>query len=332
MSRQFKLSFMDRILTFPGSAGHLSYDTGENKITYLETENGSISGDKEWALPDEVVTLSNTPDQDYIIDEYYVNGSAISGNTFLMPNEDVDVSAMFKEAGGYTITLLTDGNGTISADKILCPIGETVNLSTTYNDYYRFNNYSVSGGTVNGNVLTPTENCTVKANFKLNSFVASGNFEKGSNADYDGQTGPINIRKYCVRTYSTSNVPSSWYSSSSRWNPVASDLSGYSITVNGKMGFRNSQSVLKWAPTLKNDIIVGSTHYDYASIHNSNSQATVGRANWYYNKTRTTNVIGLASVSAQIVHGEKNGGGRYSMLQYVASATNGTWKATGVIK
>lgn len=232
----------------------------------------------------------------------------------------------------YPITYLTDGNGTLEGDKDAVTPGESVTLSAYYNDYYRFNNYEVSGGTIVGDVLTPTGPCTVKANFKLNTFVASGNFEKGSNVNYDRQNGPINIQKYCLRRYSTSNVPSSWYSSSDRWNPVSSDLSGYSITVNGRMGFRNSQGVTSWAPTLNNDIVIGSMHYDFASIHNNRTEGGAGRANWYYNKTRTSDIVGLASVSAQIVHGSKNGGGYYSMLEYVASATNGTWRATGVIK
>ncbi len=300
-------------------------------VHVLDGDHGSASASMTSGYEGEPVTLTSTPDEGWYLSGYNISGATLNGNKFMLEDEDVTVQPLFTDQG-YTITYITDGHGTLEGDKDIVAPGESVTLSAYYNDYYRLNNYEVSGGTINGNVLTPTGPCTVKANFKLNSFVASGNFEKGSNANYDRQTGPINIRKYCVRTYSTSNVPSSWYSSSNRWNPVASSLSGYSITVNGKMGFRNSQSVLSWAPTLKNDIIVGSTHYDYASIHNNNAQATIGRANWYYSKTRTTNVIGLASVSAQIVHGEKNGGGWYSMLEYVASATNGTWKATGVIK
>lgn len=328
MSRQFKLSFMDRILTFPRSNGHMSYDTGENKITYLETENGSISGDKEWALPDEVVTLSDTPDQDYIIDEYYVNGSAISGNTFLMPNEDVEVSATFKEAG-YTITLLTDGHGTLSADKLLCPIGETVNLSTTYNDYYRFNNYSVSGGTVNGNVLTPTDNCTVKANFKLNSFTASGNFEKGSNVSAYGSGSTQTVTKYCVRTYSTSNVPSSWYSSSNRWKPPSDTISGYSMAINGRVGIYRDYPATAGG-TITACIFAGNTKYQTQTWGTSSNWGTV-----LYSKSQTvstTNVnYGVSAKFTGLTYKSSIASYNYATV-YSAVCTSGTWKATGVIK
>ena len=327
MSRQFKLSFADKILTFPGSNGHMSYDTGENKITYLETENGSISGDKEWALPDEVVTLSDTPDQDYIIDEYYVNGSAISGNTFLMPNEDVDVSARFKEAG-YTITLLTDGHGTISADKLLCPIGETVNLSTTYNDYYRFNNYSVSGGTVNGNVLTPTDNCTVKANFKLNSFVASGTFQSNA-ANGAGKNQYTSITSYCIKKYNTDNVPSSWYDSSNRWKPNGT-ISGYSMTINGRFqvsAYNSSRNNAggNWSGC----ILVGSNRYQ-----NQTGQVKSG-ATATYSKSQTTSTTNqLYGVSGRLEGGwyTFNSSDNYTNKFVAGSTTGGSWKATGVIK
>lgn len=186
MSRQFKLSFMDRILTFPGSYGHLSYDTGENKITYLETENGSISGDKEWALPDEVVTLSNTPDQDYIIDEYYVNGSAISGNTFLMPNEDVDVSATFKQAW-YNIIYTSDGHGTVNGNKASAYPEETVTLTNSPNNGYKFDKYYVNGvGQTSNTFSMPAQDTTVSGSFLPTSGQLYGN--AGSNTPGAGST------------------------------------------------------------------------------------------------------------------------------------------------
>lgn len=326
MSRQFKLSYMDKIITFPGFGGPVSYDTGEHKITYLETQNGSISGDKDWALTDELVTLSDTPSTNYELDEYFVNGISISGNSFLMPDEDVDVSATFKESL-YHITYTNDGHGTCTGPATCTP-GSSVTISNSYNNYYRFKSYTVTNGTINGNVLTPTgPNCTVKANFKLNSFTASGNFEKGSNVTATGSSTTKTVAKYCVRTYSTSNVPSSWYSTSSRWKPPANTISGYSITLNGRIGIYRKYPANKGGQVTA-CLFAGSTNYQSQTWGNGKGLAL-------YSKSQTLSTVNVNyGVSAKFVGLTDNGAiASYNYdTVYSAACTSGTWKATGVIK
>ena len=82
----------------------------------------------------------------------------------------------------YTLTLQTDGNGTLTAETLTGYPGDTITLTPTYNTYYRFNNYSYTGGSIAGNVFTfGDSDATAQANFKVNAFTATGGFDKGSN-------------------------------------------------------------------------------------------------------------------------------------------------------
>lgn len=81
----------------------------------------------------------------------------------------------------YTLTLQTDGHGTLNANTLTGYAGDKVNLTTAYNTYYRFSGYGVTGGSVAGNVFTfGSTDATVKANFKSNTFTASGTFDLGT--------------------------------------------------------------------------------------------------------------------------------------------------------
>ena len=72
----------------------------------------------------ETVTVTATADTGYRLAAIYVNGTAITGNTFEMPAGDVEITAEFT-AVAYTITVVTPANGMISADKSVAIMGET---------------------------------------------------------------------------------------------------------------------------------------------------------------------------------------------------------------
>ena len=78
------------------------YALREYSITVGSTTNGSISADKTTAALGKNVTLNSTPDSCYTLDYFTVDGSRISGSSFLMPNKDVTVSAVFKESHNLT--------------------------------------------------------------------------------------------------------------------------------------------------------------------------------------------------------------------------------------
>lgn len=74
-----------------------------NEITIVESEKGSISVSNDKAKAGEEVDLTCEPKNGYELDYYLVNGEKLDGSSFLMPEEDVEVSAEFKVIK-YTIT------------------------------------------------------------------------------------------------------------------------------------------------------------------------------------------------------------------------------------
>lgn len=294
-----------------------------HSVTVLDAENGSASASMNSGCEYDKVTLTSTPDEGWYSMGYNVSGATLSGNQFMIEDEDVTVQPLFTDQG-YPITYLTDGHGTLTGPEITIP-GQEVELSAKYNDYYRFKNYEVSGGTISGNKLLATGPCTVKANFKLNSFTASGNFEKGSNEKVNGKNYK-NIVKYCIRTYSTSNVPSSWYSTSNRWKPTSNDISGYSMAINGKIGFWRPNT--NYGAGVTACIIAGSTQYQKQTF-------TVPKYGLgLYSKSQTVSTKNVNyGVSAKYQGNWDESLQTYTYdTTYSAVCTSGTWKATGVIK
>lgn len=236
-----------------------------------------------------------------------------------------------------TLTLQTDGHGTLTATTLSGLPGDTVTLTPTYNTYYRFNNYSVTGGTIAGNTFTfGNEDATAKANFKVNYFTARGNFEKGSNVTCDAGTNYSNAtvysnvaEKYAVYTGHTGAIPASWYATSNRWKP--NGASAYSITLNAKLTFTGKcqGSNADAAASMTGVTLVGSTQNQSQSF----STTTTAASTKTYNKTVTTTTQNVNyGVSARLGSQRKAAGGvvRRGISTYIATGTTGTWTATGI--
>lgn len=179
MSDIYKLQYNGMTLAYPGWNGYVSWENAEVAYNlYLQQQiGGTITADKLSGMNGEIVTLGNTPSAGYQFNSYGITGAELSGNQFAFNGSDVSAEANFEEAV-YTLTLQNDGHGTIAATETTGHAGDTVTLSNTYNTYYRFNNYTVTGGTINGSTFTfGTQNATAKANFKVNSFTARGNMK-----------------------------------------------------------------------------------------------------------------------------------------------------------
>jgi hypothetical protein len=332
MADIYKLQYNGMTLAYPGWNGYVAFEDAEVAYNlYLQQQiGGTITADKLSGMNGEIVTLGNTPDAGYQFNSYGITGAELSGNQFAFNGSDVSAQANFKEAV-YTLTLQNDGHGTIAASKTTGHAGDTVTLSNTYNTYYRFNNYTVTGGTINGSTFTfGSRNATAKANFKVNSFTASGGWEKGSNVTGGGkQNGSTNVgAKYATTSYHTSNVPAGWYNTSNRWK-VTSTVSGYKITLNPKMQFTgkcqsNSKSLVAAATGLS---LIGSTTTQSQSwsTHSASTQT------WNYSKSFTSNTTGVNyGISGKLAW--TAAAGQYGATAgYVAANTTGTWTATGYI-
>ena len=77
----------------------------------------------------------------------------IKDDKFLMPNDNVEVKAIFEEDAPpvpteFTITVKTDGNGTASASPDKAVAGTEIRLTATPNTGYHFKEWQVISGSV----------------------------------------------------------------------------------------------------------------------------------------------------------------------------------------
>lgn len=84
--------------------------------------NGKISVDKEKPYEGDTVNVTATPDPDYVLDTVKFNGESakVVGNkaTFIMPDKDVTVTATFRKAKEYTVTIAKNiTNGTVTVNE-----------------------------------------------------------------------------------------------------------------------------------------------------------------------------------------------------------------------
>lgn len=238
---------------------------------------------------------------------------------------------VFQNKHPLFLTLETDGHGTLSADVLSGFEGDTVTLSPTYNTYYRFSGYDCTGGTIAGNTFTfGQEDATAKANFKVNAFTATGNWEKGSNVSVSqnasyGTTANVPA-KYALHGAHTGDIPATWYSTSNRWK-VTSTVSGYKITLKPIMKFQiNNDTATVYANATACSLI-GSTQTQTASWSYGNGSKTTAT----YSKSFTSNSTGVNyGISGKVyAAGYMSNLNYYGRCTYLANQTTGTWTATG---
>lgn len=241
-----------------------------------------------------------------------------------------------------TLTLYHSEGGTLTANELTGYPGDTINLSTAYNTYWRFSGYQLTGdGTIANNVYTfGDEDATICACYKVNAFTATGTFEKGSDVNCSNNNGSVATQyvgaKYAIHGAHTGEIPTAWYNSSNRWK-VTTTPSAYKITLNTKMGmtgsltnvrgYTNATNATAWACTL-----IGGTQSNAQS--NSYGSTNSPSPNFVYNKTVTSTSTGVnygLSGRIQCKGMMKNEQTKYTaQMKYIASRTSGTWTATGI--
>lgn len=299
-------------------------------LTLVNSEHGTLSANAMSGFSGDVVTVDATTDEGWYFTGLNVTGATATGNQFMFVGNNVTAEGLYTDQG-YPITYITTTGGTLTGNTDLYIPGSTgVTLSTSYNTYYRFSGYRVTGGTVNGNVLTPTGPCTAEAVYKVNYFTASGGWEKGSNVSakcVSNHHTAANIpQKYAIVSYKTSNTPTAWYSASNRWR-TDNTVSSYSITLHPIMKVTVNKQKENEAGTgyFTGKILVGSTTQQQQSL------STAKNGTLTYNKTYTTTVSNVNyGISGKI---DCMGAANYSFYTtatYIATGTTGTWTATGI--
>ena len=145
-------------------------------VTVSNDGNGTGTASPSTAAAGTTITLTATPNKGYHFKEWQVisGGVTIKDDKFLMPDSNVEVSAIFEKDAPpvpteFTITVKTDGNGTASASHAKAVVGTEIRLTATPNTGYHFKEWQViSGGvTIKDNkFLMPSANVEVKAIFE----------------------------------------------------------------------------------------------------------------------------------------------------------------------
>ena len=213
-------------------------------VTVSNDGNGTGTATPSTAATGTEITLTAMPKEGYHFKEWQVisGGVAIKDDKFLMPNDNVEVKAIFEEdtpsaPTEFTITVTSGGNGTASASHAKAVAGTEIRLTATPNTGYHLKEWQViSGGvTIKDDKFTmPSANVEVKAIFEKDTGGGGGGynppvtyytlrFETGGGSDIPSVQGTYNtyidLTKY-VPTW-RGHTFIGWYSERSLMNKVS---------------------------------------------------------------------------------------------------------------
>lgn len=90
--------FNNKLLKF--NSKFMKFENPVYNVNVLQSENGSVSASPLSGIYGTEVTMSNTPDEGYVLDKYYIRGSKLyDGNKFKIV-KDVTVSGAFVHPSG----------------------------------------------------------------------------------------------------------------------------------------------------------------------------------------------------------------------------------------
>ena len=212
----------------------------EHTVTVTSGGNGTASASPAKAVAGAEITLSATPDKGYHLKEWQVisGGVTIKNNKFTMPNDNVEVKAVFEEdvpaPTEFTITMKTDGNGTASASHAKAIVGTEITLTATPKTGYHFKEWQVISGSVtikDDKFTMPDSEVEIKAIFEedappVPTDPAKPNISVTGTYTYNGSVHTATVNGYDLATMDISGN-------------TATDAGDYTVRVTSKTG--------KWA-------------------------------------------------------------------------------------
>ena len=213
----------------------------EHTVTVTSSGNGTASASPAKAVAGAEITLSATPDKGYHLKEWQVisGGVSIKDNKFTMPNNNVEIKAIFEKDAPptpteYTVTVTTEGGGTASASPAKAVAGAEITLTATPNTGYHFKEWQViSGGvTIKDDKFTmPSANVEVKAIFEK-----------------DAPPAPTDPAKPNISVTGTYTYNGSVHTATvNGYDPATMDISGNTATDAGDYTVRVTSKTGKWA-------------------------------------------------------------------------------------
>ena len=139
-------------------------------IAVLNDGHGTASANLLQAAAGNEVVLTAKPNDGFRFKEWDVlkGDVIILENKFTMPAKEVEIRAIFEE-DAYAVTIETDGNGEASANPENAIVGDTVQLSATPKEGFRFKKWQVLEGdvtVVDDTFTMPAKHVKIKAIFE----------------------------------------------------------------------------------------------------------------------------------------------------------------------
>ena len=214
----------------------------EHTVTVTSSGNGTASASPVKAVAGAEITLSATPDKGYHLKEWQVisGGVSIKDNKFTMPNNNVEIKAIFEKdvpptPTEYTVTVTSGGNGTASASPAKAVASAEITLSATPDKGYHLKEWQVESPTglviTNNKFTMPDSNVEVKAIFE----------EDAPPAPTDPAKPNISVTGAYTYNGSVHTATVSGY------DPATMDISGNTATDAGDYTVRVTSKTGKWA-------------------------------------------------------------------------------------
>ena len=207
-------------------------------VTVSNDGNGTGAATPSTAAAGTEITLTATPNTGYHFKEWQIisGGVTIKDDKFLMPNDNVEVKAIFEKDAPpapteFTITVKTDGNGTASASHAKAVVGTEITLNATPNTGYHFKEWEVISGGVtikDDKFIMPSTNVEVKAIFEedappVPTDPAKPNISVTGTYTYNGSVHTATVNGYDLATMDISGN-------------TATDAGDYTVRVTSKTG------------------------------------------------------------------------------------------------
>ena len=214
----------------------------EYTITVKTDGNGTASASHAKAVVGTEITLTAMPNEGYRFKEWEVisGGVTIVDDKFTMPNNNVEVKAIFEEdtppaPTEFTITVKTDSNGTASASPDKAVAETEIALTATPDKGYHLKEWQVESpmGLVitNNKFLMPDSNVEIKAVF-----------------EEDAPPAPTDPAKPSISVTGTYTYNGSEHTATvSGYDPSTMDISGNTGTDAGDYTVRVMSKTGKWA-------------------------------------------------------------------------------------
>ena len=208
-------------------------------VTVSNDGNGTGTATPSTAAAGTTIILTAMPNEGYHFKEWEVisGGVTIKDDKFLMPNDNVEVRAIFEEDAPpapteFTITVTSGGNGTASASPAKAAAGMEITLTATPDKGYHFKEWQViSGGvTIKDDKFTmPSANVEVKAIFEKDAPPAPTEFT----VIFDGNGGTPSVGRMTTTNRKLTSLPSAsrsgsysfdgWYTEKSGGTKITTD-------------------------------------------------------------------------------------------------------------